>query len=271
MAARSRRRPSASKPRQALTVLYASESGNAEALAMRTKKLAQKHGLDAKIVDFADADLAVLSKAKNLIVFASTWGEGDPPSRAVDFYTALMGDAAPRIEGVRFAVLALGRHRLRAVLRHRQGDRRASRGAGRHARLRSRRPRPRLRQAGGRVDREGAGRTGARRRSPATPRSCTSTSRAASATPRTMTSRSSPPKIRSPARSRRWSTSTAPARRARPGTSRSPPRRRASPICRATPSASCPRTIRRSRWSSPRRSASAPTARSCRSCASATT
>ncbi len=98
----------ASKPRQALTVLYASESGNAEALAMRTKKLAQKHGLDAKIVDFADADFAVLSKAKNLIVFASTWGEGDPPGRAVDFYTALMSEAAPRIEGVRFAVLALG-------------------------------------------------------------------------------------------------------------------------------------------------------------------
>jgi len=98
----------AAKPRQAMTVLYASESGNAEALAMRTKKLAQKHGLDAKVVDFADADLAVLSKAKNLMVFASTWGEGDPPSRAVDFYTALMSPEAPRIEGVRFAVLALG-------------------------------------------------------------------------------------------------------------------------------------------------------------------
>ena len=98
----------AAKPRQALTVLYASESGNAEALAMRTKKLAQKHGLDAKVVDFADADLAVLSKSKNLMVFASTWGEGDPPGRAVDFYTALMGPEAPRIEGVRYAVLALG-------------------------------------------------------------------------------------------------------------------------------------------------------------------
>jgi sulfite reductase (NADPH) flavoprotein alpha-component len=98
----------ASKPRQALTVLYASESGNAEALAMRTKKLAQKHGLDARVVDMADAEMSVLTKAKNLIVFASTWGEGDPPSRAIDFYTALMGDGAPRIEGVRFAVLALG-------------------------------------------------------------------------------------------------------------------------------------------------------------------
>ncbi|KAB2940517.1 MAG: flavodoxin domain-containing protein [Hyphomicrobium sp.] len=98
----------AAKPRQALTVLYASESGNAEALAMRTKKLAQKHGLDARVIDFADAELSVLTRAKNLMVFASTWGEGDPPGRAVDFYAALMGDGAPRLDGVRFAVLALG-------------------------------------------------------------------------------------------------------------------------------------------------------------------
>ena len=108
----------ASKPRQALTVLYASESGNAEALAMRTKKLAQKHGLDAKVVDFADADLRVLSKAKNLIVFASTWGEGDPPSRAVDFYTALMSEPH-RASRRAFRRPGAGRHGLRAVLRHR--------------------------------------------------------------------------------------------------------------------------------------------------------
>jgi sulfite reductase (NADPH) flavoprotein alpha-component len=55
-----------------------------------------------------DADLSVLAKAKNLIVFVSTWGEGDPPQRAVDFHKALMSEGAPRLEGVRFAVLALG-------------------------------------------------------------------------------------------------------------------------------------------------------------------
>ena len=99
----------ASKPRTPLTVLYGSESGNAEALALKTKKLAQKHGLDARVYDMADADMAVLSKAKNLMVFASTWGEGDPPGRAVDFYNALMGEGAPRLDkNVRFAVLALG-------------------------------------------------------------------------------------------------------------------------------------------------------------------
>ena len=98
----------AAKPRAPLTILYASESGNSEALANKAKKAAQKHGLDAKVYDMADADMALLAKAKNIVVFAATWGEGDPPARAVDFYQALMSDAAPRLDGIRFAVLALG-------------------------------------------------------------------------------------------------------------------------------------------------------------------
>ena len=99
----------AAKPRVPLTVLYGSESGNAEALAMKTKKLAQKHGLDAKVFDMADVGVEVLAKAQNVMVFASTWGEGDPPGRAVDFYEALMGDGAPKLDkAVRFAVLSLG-------------------------------------------------------------------------------------------------------------------------------------------------------------------
>jgi len=99
----------AAKPRVPLTVLYGSESGNAEALAMKTKKLAQRHGLDARVFDMADVEVSVLAKAKNLMVFASTWGEGDPPSRAIDFHEALMGDGAPSLDkSVRFAVLALG-------------------------------------------------------------------------------------------------------------------------------------------------------------------
>lgn len=98
----------AAKPRAPLTILYASESGNCESLALKAKKTAQKHGLDAKVFDMADADMALLAKSKNILVFAATWGEGDPPARAVDFYTALMSDAAPRLDDARFAVLALG-------------------------------------------------------------------------------------------------------------------------------------------------------------------
>ncbi len=96
------------RPRSPLLILYASESGNAEGLAMKAKKTADRQGFQARVLDMADADVAMLAKAQNIVVYASTWGEGDPPQRAADFYAALMGDAAPRLDGVRFAVLALG-------------------------------------------------------------------------------------------------------------------------------------------------------------------
>ena len=41
-------------------------------------------------------------------MIASTWGEGDPPQRAVDFYNAILAPDAPRFDRTRFGVLALG-------------------------------------------------------------------------------------------------------------------------------------------------------------------
>ncbi len=103
--------PQAAAPPRAkepLTILYGSETGNSEALALKARKAAQKLGFDARVLDMADASLDKLAKVKNLIVIAATWGEGDPPQRAADFTKALLADSAPRLEGVRFALLALG-------------------------------------------------------------------------------------------------------------------------------------------------------------------
>ncbi|MBD8908435.1 diflavin oxidoreductase [Methylorubrum zatmanii] len=97
--------PKAAEP---LTILFASESGNSEKLAGDVSKLARKQGFKPKVVDFADLDLATLPKAGKLVAIAATWGEGEPPARAVRAYGELMADAAPRLEGVEFAVLALG-------------------------------------------------------------------------------------------------------------------------------------------------------------------
>ncbi|WP_461654982.1 diflavin oxidoreductase [Methylorubrum aminovorans] len=97
--------PKAAEP---LTILFASESGNSEKLASDVSKLARKQGFKPKVVDFADLDLATLPKAGKLIAIAATWGEGEPPARAVRAYGDLMGEAAPRLEGVQFGVLALG-------------------------------------------------------------------------------------------------------------------------------------------------------------------
>src|SRR5208283_639084 len=84
------------------------ESGNAETLAGQARKAAAKLGFAPKVVDMAEFTPAQAAATENLLIVASTWGEGDPPQRAVDFYEALFADDAPRFEKTRFAVLALG-------------------------------------------------------------------------------------------------------------------------------------------------------------------
>ncbi len=103
--------PAAAAPparRVPLTILFGTESGNAEALADAARRSAGKLGFAARVLDMADATPAQVAGAQNLLVIASTWGEGDPPQRAADFFAALMADDAPRFESVRYAVLALG-------------------------------------------------------------------------------------------------------------------------------------------------------------------
>ena len=97
--------PKAAEP---LTIIFASESGNSETLAGNVAKLARKQGFRPKVVDFADLDVSTLGQAGKLIAIAATWGEGEPPARGVRAYGELMGEGAPRLDGVEFAVLALG-------------------------------------------------------------------------------------------------------------------------------------------------------------------
>jgi len=96
------------QPAEPLTILYATESGNSEQLASDIAKAARKMGLKPMIVDMADLDVAMLASVRRLVVIAATWGEGDPPARAIRAYGELMGEGAPRLDGVEFGVLALG-------------------------------------------------------------------------------------------------------------------------------------------------------------------
>ena len=96
------------RPAEPINIVYASESGNCEKLANDLAKAARKNGLKPTLIDMADLELADLTKAKRLVFIAATWGEGDPPARAVRAYGELMGEGAPRLDGVEFGVLALG-------------------------------------------------------------------------------------------------------------------------------------------------------------------
>jgi sulfite reductase (NADPH) flavoprotein alpha-component len=108
-ATESRTAPAAPPARKTpLTILYATESGNAESLAGAARKEAMRMGFAAKVLDMADTTPEEVARAGNLLVIASTWGEGDPPQRAESFLSALMSDDAPRFADLRYGVLALG-------------------------------------------------------------------------------------------------------------------------------------------------------------------
>ena len=96
------------RPAEPITIVYASESGNCEKLANNFAKAARKNGLKPILVDMADLDVSTLAQARKLVFIAATWGEGEPPARAVRSYGDLMGEGAPRLDGVEFGVLALG-------------------------------------------------------------------------------------------------------------------------------------------------------------------
>src|SRR4029077_14923148 len=96
------------RPAEPLTIVYASESGNSEKLSGDLAKSARKNGLKPTIIDMADLDLSALTTAKRLVFIAATRGAGEPPARAIRAYKEMMGEGAPRLEGVEFGVLALG-------------------------------------------------------------------------------------------------------------------------------------------------------------------
>ncbi|MDP3851865.1 MAG: flavodoxin domain-containing protein [Luteolibacter sp.] len=90
-----------------LTVLYGTESGNAEVLADRAVKEARKCGFQAVMKNMSDLSPAELANFSNLLVIVSTWGDGEPPETATAFYKEFMKSALS-LKGVRFSVCALG-------------------------------------------------------------------------------------------------------------------------------------------------------------------
>lgn len=93
---------------RALTVLYGTETGNAAELAGNFVAAATAAGLVCKLVDMADYKIRQLSQEQDLLIIVSTYGEGDPPQPATGFFEFVESRKAPKLEGVRFAVLALG-------------------------------------------------------------------------------------------------------------------------------------------------------------------
>lgn len=91
-----------------LTILYGTETGNSTELAKALGASAAARGLTPEVVDMAHYKVRRLKDEQDVLIVVSTYGEGDPPQPAVAFFEHVEGKRAPKLDGVRFSVLALG-------------------------------------------------------------------------------------------------------------------------------------------------------------------
>ncbi len=91
-----------------LTILYGSQTGNARSVADGIGRSALGSGYDVRVRSMADFKPRNLAKEKLVLIVVSTQGEGEPPETARDLHDFLQAKRAPRLEGLRYAVLGLG-------------------------------------------------------------------------------------------------------------------------------------------------------------------
>lgn len=91
-----------------ITVVYGSETGNAQSLAEIFADRLVEHNYTVKLTAMDEIKQKEFKKVEDLFVITATHGEGDPPDNALTFHEFIHSRKAPKLENVRFSVLALG-------------------------------------------------------------------------------------------------------------------------------------------------------------------
>lgn len=91
-----------------LTIIFASQTGNAKGVAQALLKEAQAEGINAQLFDASDYKGKDLAKETHVIFVASTNGEGEAPDNALALHEFLKSKKAPKLPNLKFGVLGLG-------------------------------------------------------------------------------------------------------------------------------------------------------------------
>ncbi|WP_339184645.1 assimilatory sulfite reductase (NADPH) flavoprotein subunit [Paenibacillus sp. FSL R5-0701] len=91
-----------------VTVLFGSQTGNSSGLSKKMAKKLEEQGLQVTLSSMGDFKPNGLKKIENLLIIVSTHGEGEPPDNAIPLHEFLNSKRAPKLEGLRYSVLALG-------------------------------------------------------------------------------------------------------------------------------------------------------------------
>jgi sulfite reductase (NADPH) flavoprotein alpha-component len=93
---------------QRVTLLWASQTGNSEALAERLTSELETAGIGVQASCMADYPAGELGKVGKIILISSTYGDGEPPDNGRGFWEFLSDETAPRLEHLSYAVCGLG-------------------------------------------------------------------------------------------------------------------------------------------------------------------
>jgi len=91
-----------------LTILYASQTGNAKGVAKQLSDKASAAGINVNLKNVADFKPKSLKAETHLLIVASTNGEGEPPDDALGFHEFLFSKKANKLPNLNYSVLALG-------------------------------------------------------------------------------------------------------------------------------------------------------------------
>jgi sulfite reductase (NADPH) flavoprotein alpha-component len=91
-----------------VAILWASQTGNAERFAEKCAERIQANGLQTAMMSMDSVKMAELANYNQVLLLTSTFGDGDPPDNAGQFWSRLQADDLPSLANTRFAVLAFG-------------------------------------------------------------------------------------------------------------------------------------------------------------------
>ncbi|WP_344236838.1 bifunctional nitrate reductase/sulfite reductase flavoprotein subunit alpha [Actinocorallia libanotica] len=89
-------------------ILWASQTGNAEEFAVAAAERLAETSKRALLVNMDETTPQALVAASEVLMITSTFGDGDAPDNGTGFWESLTARDAPRLDGVRYSVLAFG-------------------------------------------------------------------------------------------------------------------------------------------------------------------
>ena len=92
---------------ESITILIGTITGTAEIVAEDVTPVLEDAGFEVETMDMDGLKPDALSASEIVLICTSTYGQGDVPDNAMDFYVAL-GKQKPKLAELRYGVIGLG-------------------------------------------------------------------------------------------------------------------------------------------------------------------